>query len=100
MAAPIFLITGANQGFGHAILEVAGQRLPTATYILSCRNIEDAPEAVKQLKEAGVKASIETQQLDITDDDSIAAAVKAIGEKYGKLDGTTEQQNLILHSDS
>jgi NAD(P)-dependent dehydrogenase (short-subunit alcohol dehydrogenase family) len=100
MSTPVILITGANQGYGHAILEVAGQRFSNATYILSCRNIKDAPEAVKKLKNSGVKAEIDTQQLDVTDDDSISAAVKAIGEKYGRLDGTTESQSppLLLTS--
>ncbi|PVH94491.1 short chain dehydrogenase/reductase family protein [Periconia macrospinosa] len=100
MSSSIVLITGANQGYGHAILEVAGQRLPNATYILSCRKIEDAPEAVKQLKDAGVTASIDTQQLDVTDDDSISAAVKAIEEKYGRLDVLINNAGIVALPDT
>ncbi|KAF2832645.1 short chain dehydrogenase/reductase family protein [Ophiobolus disseminans] len=100
MSNPIILVTGANQGYGHAILEVAGQRLPNATYILSCRKIEDAPEAVQKLKDAGVSAAIEAQQLDITDDDSITAAVKAIEEKHGKLDVLINNAGIVALPDT
>jgi NAD(P)-dependent dehydrogenase (short-subunit alcohol dehydrogenase family) len=36
----IVLVTGANQGLGLAVIEVAGKRYPSNTYILCTRDIE------------------------------------------------------------
>ena len=83
----IVLVTGANQGLGLAVIEVAGKRYPSNTYILCARDIEKGQQAVHQLRDSGVTAVIEVMELDVTNDDHIATAVKRIDAQYGRLDG-------------
>lgn len=83
----VILCTGANQGLGFEIVNVAAVRDPTAVYLLTCRNKASGDEALQKLRELGVTAEIEVLQLDITNDEHILAAVKHVETKYGKLDG-------------
>ncbi|EMD93858.1 hypothetical protein COCC4DRAFT_155115 [Bipolaris maydis ATCC 48331] len=82
----IVLVTGANQGLGLAIIEVAGKRYPSNMYILCARDIKKGQEAVQQLRERGCSAAIDVVELDVTNDDHIAAAVKHVDIQYGRLD--------------
>lgn len=82
----IVLVTGANQGLGFAVIEVAGVRYPSNTYILCARDIEKGQQAVHQLRDRGV-AAIDLVELDVTNDDHIAAAVRHVEAQYGRLDG-------------
>ncbi|EAL87811.1 hypothetical protein CNMCM8812_004375 [Aspergillus fumigatus] len=81
----IVLVTGANQGLGFAVIEVAGVRYPSNTYILCARDIEKGQQAVHQLRDRGV-AAIDLVELDVTNDDHIAAAVRHVEAQYGRLD--------------
>ena len=81
------LVTGANQGLGFAIVAVAATRNPSARYLLACRSLERGQEAIANLKEQGVTASLEPLQLDVTKDTDITKAVESIKNSYGKLDG-------------
>jgi NAD(P)-dependent dehydrogenase (short-subunit alcohol dehydrogenase family) len=83
----IVLVTGANQGLGLAVIEVAGLRYPNKTYILCSRNMENGNSAITKLRQAGVKAKVDLVQLEVTNDDDIAAAVKHVETEYGRLDG-------------
>lgn len=83
----IVLVTGANQGLGLAVIEVAGERYPSNTYILCARDIEKGQQAAQQLRDRGVSANIDLVELDVTNDDHIAAAVKHVEAKHGRLDG-------------
>lgn len=38
-SSKVVLCTGANQGLGYGVLEVAGLREPSSVYILGCRTI-------------------------------------------------------------
>jgi NAD(P)-dependent dehydrogenase (short-subunit alcohol dehydrogenase family) len=86
-SSKIVLVTGANQGLGLAIIEVAGKRYPSNTYILCARDIKNGHQAVHQLRDRGVSAAIDVVELDVTNDDHIATAVKHVDEQYGRLDG-------------
>ena len=83
----IVLVTGANQGLGLAIIEVAGKRYPSNTYVLCARDIKKGQEAAQQLRDQGFSAAIDVVELDVTNDDHIAAAVKHVDIQYGRLDG-------------
>jgi NAD(P)-dependent dehydrogenase (short-subunit alcohol dehydrogenase family) len=83
----IVLCTGANQGLGLGVLQVAGLRHPDYTYILGSRDVAKGREAAQKLKDAGVTAQVEVLELDVTKDDQIAKAAQHIEETYGKLDG-------------
>jgi NAD(P)-dependent dehydrogenase (short-subunit alcohol dehydrogenase family) len=83
----IVLVTGSNQGLGLSVIEVAGLRYPTNTYILCSRDVEKGTSAIANLRQSGVKANLDLVQLEVTNDDQIAAAVKHVETKYGRLDG-------------
>ncbi|CAI7661387.1 unnamed protein product [Penicillium palitans] len=80
------LVTGSNQGLGLAVLEVAGLRYPSNTYILCARDIDKGSQAILQLRDRGVTAPIDLVELDVTNDDQITAAVRYVERKYGRLD--------------
>ena len=88
----IVLCTGANQGLGLAILQVAALHDPSPIYILACRNVASGNEALNQLRGEGIKAEIEVLQLDVTNDEHIISAIKFVESKYGKLDGMWHYQ--------
>ncbi|TFK87094.1 short chain dehydrogenase/reductase family protein [Polyporus arcularius HHB13444] len=85
-SSKIVLCTGANQGLGYWIIQVAALRDPTSTYILCSRSLENGKAALQKLKDAGVTAKVDLLQLEVTDDDQIAAAAKYVQETYGRLD--------------
>lgn len=83
----IVLVTGGNGGIG---LEVArqlardhGQRFHV---LIGCRKLPDGEAAVKQLQGEGVGDGVETIQVDITSEESLAAAAQLVGDKFGRLD--------------
>ncbi|KAK4212146.1 hypothetical protein QBC37DRAFT_375320 [Rhypophila decipiens] len=82
----VILVTGANQGLGFAVIQVAAQRYPEATYVLASRNPHSGQEAVNKLRGLGIRAIIEVVELDVTNDEQIAAAVDFIKTRFGKLD--------------
>ena len=87
MAPKIVLVTGANQGLGFAVGEVAGSRSPENTYILCSRDVAKGSEAVKKLQEQGVTAPIHFHQLDVTNDEEITALADYVDKMYGRVDG-------------
>lgn len=77
------LVTGANKSIG---FEVAQQLAQKGIYVyLGSRNLENGVEAVTKLKAKGLN-NVEVIQLDITDDESVIEARKAIGKKTKVLD--------------
>ena len=85
-SSKIIFVTGANQGLGFAILQVAALRDPEPIYVLASRKRLAGEEAAKKLRELGVTAKIEVVELDVTNDEQIAAAVDFIKTRFGKLD--------------
>ncbi|OCL02960.1 NAD(P)-binding protein [Glonium stellatum] len=94
----VVLCTGANQGLGYAIVQVAAQRNPRALYILACRNVAAGHEAAQQLKDEGVTAMTEVIELDVTNDEHIAAAAKHVESKYGKLDVLINNAGVLIRT--
>ncbi|ODM17455.1 hypothetical protein SI65_07130 [Aspergillus cristatus] len=95
MPGKVVLCTGANQGLGFAILQVAGLRHPTNTYILCSRDLNAGQQAVQKLKDLSVIAQIDLVQLDVTNDQQISAAVEHVTETYGKLDVLIKNAGII-----
>jgi NAD(P)-dependent dehydrogenase (short-subunit alcohol dehydrogenase family) len=76
---PVALVTGANQGIG---LQIAKDLVAHGfTVLVGSRNLERGEAAAK---EAGPDAR--AIQLDVTDENSIAAAAKRIRKELGRLD--------------
>jgi NAD(P)-dependent dehydrogenase (short-subunit alcohol dehydrogenase family) len=86
-ARSVILCTGANRGLGFEILHVAALREPSSVYVLASRELAAGHEALQELRKLGVESDIEVVQLDVTNDEQIAAAAEFVKVKYGKLDG-------------
>lgn len=79
-------VSGANRGIGFAIVQSTALRVPSATYILSCRSQQAGERAKQELRLHGVTASVDVIQLDVTDNASILNAKEAVEKKYRRLD--------------
>ena len=82
----IVLITGGNTGVG---LEVARKLLrehgETFHVIIGSRNLSKGENAIQGLRDEGFEG-VEAVQLDVTSEESVAAAAKAIETRHGRLD--------------
>lgn len=78
----VAIITGATGGIGFAV----AKRLGKDGYTVILNGIEDevGAEKVKELAAEGIKA--EYYGFDMTNDEAVSSNIKAIGEKYGKID--------------
>jgi len=82
MSQQIAIITGANKGIG---LETARQLGHGGMHvIIAARNLEAANRAAEALAAEGISA--QPLQLDVTDKNSIAAAVERVSAQYDHLD--------------
>jgi NAD(P)-dependent dehydrogenase (short-subunit alcohol dehydrogenase family) len=78
----IALITGANKGIG---LEIARQLAQQGIYVLiGARSAERGSAAAKELVSQGLDVAF--VRLDVTDAQSIAAAVSTVAAEHGRLD--------------
>ncbi|KAJ9156775.1 NAD(P)-binding protein [Coniochaeta hoffmannii] len=80
------LITGANQGIG---LATARQLASTGKYhvLVTARSLDNAEAAVRELQTtAADPTALAPIAIDVTDDDSIAAAVESVSSQFGHLD--------------
>jgi NAD(P)-dependent dehydrogenase (short-subunit alcohol dehydrogenase family) len=78
----IALVTGANKGIGYEI--AAGLGALGWSVGVGARNDANRDAAVEKLRAAGVDAF--GVPLDVTDDASVAEAVKLIEDRFGRLD--------------
>jgi hypothetical protein len=90
----VVLITGANQGLGfQAARQLAAQ---SGWHILiGARDAARGQEAVQKIAAERPKSKVEFIQIEVTSDESIAAAVKSVETKFGKLDVLVVR--LFLH---
>lgn len=77
------LVTGANKGIGYAIAAALGQK--NVHVLLGSRSVERGQQALTQMKAAGV-AQVDLIQLDLSDTQSIDAAIATITKQFNDLD--------------
>ncbi|WP_010519995.1 SDR family NAD(P)-dependent oxidoreductase [Croceivirga radicis] len=78
----VAVITGATGGIGFQVAKKLGQ--DGYTVILNGIEDEKGAERVKELEAEGIKA--EYYGFDVTKEDAVNENIKAIGDKYGKID--------------
>lgn len=84
----IVLVTGANRGIGYEAVKYLSQQLPHAKVLLSSRSVDSGYAAVKKMQVEVPDhdfSNVEVIQLDITDSESLAAAVETVLRKFGQL---------------
>jgi NAD(P)-dependent dehydrogenase (short-subunit alcohol dehydrogenase family) len=89
---PIALITGANKGIGFETARQLGHR--GIHVIVAARDATKAEAASLALKSEGIAA--EPLTLDVTDAQSIAAAVKTVAAKLSHLDILVNNAGVLL----
>jgi NAD(P)-dependent dehydrogenase (short-subunit alcohol dehydrogenase family) len=78
--------TGANSGVGFATSKVLVQASDAFHVIIASRSIENAQAAQSEIEATGIKGTLSTIQLDVTDRKSIEAAAASVEEEFGRLD--------------
>lgn len=86
-ASTIVLITGANSGVGYACSKALAQTSADYHVIMASRNKQNGEKAVTEIQALpGIKGTISTVQLDVTDQQSLDRAAKEVEEKFGRVD--------------
>jgi NAD(P)-dependent dehydrogenase (short-subunit alcohol dehydrogenase family) len=96
MSTPtLVFITGANQGIGY---EIALNLAKRGGYhvLVGARRPDAAAEAIQKIKAAGAKGPVDFVHIDVASSHSVTEAVKAITEKYGRLDVLIVRLYLLL----
>ena len=78
------LVTGANKGIGRALVEVLLDERDDVHVLLGSRSAERGNAARDEILagKSGLDARLEVVELDVSSDDSVAAATSTIGELY------------------
>lgn len=98
----IVLITGANAGIG---LEAVRAFLGSATpyhIILGSRSVDKGERAIQQVKAEfpNSATTLELLQVDLTSDESIDAAFKAVGSKHNHVDALVNNAGMAHPTNS
>ncbi|QAY73612.1 SDR family NAD(P)-dependent oxidoreductase [Agromyces protaetiae] len=91
-AAPIALVTGANKGLGFATARLLAER--GLTVLLGSRDAARGEASVAALRSEGL--AVELLVIDLTDDDSVAAAAREIDERHGRLDVLVNNAGVLV----
>ncbi|CAI6289628.1 unnamed protein product [Periconia digitata] len=90
---PVVLITGGSNGIGLVTCDHLASK-GTFQILLGTRSPEKGEKAVSEIKSKYPGSTISSLQIDITSDDSIAAAFKHVESTYGKLDALVNNAGI------
>lgn len=93
----VALVTGANQGIGfETVKRLATEHKDDYVVILAGRRKDAVEEATAKL--TALRLPVESLVLDVTSDDSIAAAVKEVETRFGRLDVLINNAGVVSSS--
>jgi NAD(P)-dependent dehydrogenase (short-subunit alcohol dehydrogenase family) len=78
--------TGANSGVGFATTKVLASASDSFHVIITSRTLSKAEAAKSKIEAGGIKGTLSTLQLDVTDEKSISEAVAHVEQEFGRLD--------------
>ncbi|KAF2011184.1 NAD(P)-binding protein [Aaosphaeria arxii CBS 175.79] len=98
MVAPqrIILVTGANTGIGLETSYSLASASSENHVLLGARTAEKGEKAVKELQNRKILGTVSFLQVDVTSDDSIAAAANKIEADFGRLDVLVNNAGIAL----
>jgi NAD(P)-dependent dehydrogenase (short-subunit alcohol dehydrogenase family) len=88
----IALVTGANKGIGHTVVRRLAER--GWTVLLGSREPERGGAAAAALQ-GSVDGDVTVLTIDVTSEESVAAAAKEVGERYGRLDVLVNNAGIV-----
>ncbi|KAF7923340.1 hypothetical protein EAE99_007037 [Botrytis elliptica] len=91
----IILVTGANTGIGFDTTYALASTSPNNHIILAARSAEKGSKALAEIEARKPAGTISLIELDITKDESIAAAVAKITADFGVLDVLVNNAGVI-----
>lgn len=91
----VVLVTGAARGLGAAICRAAAQE--GAHVMVTDVDVAGAEGTARQLAAEGLSARATV--LDVTDQDSVEAAVRATADWHGRIDGLVNNAGILVEAD-
>ena len=88
-----YLITGGNSGIGLEATQILTDH--GANVVIGCRSAEKAMSAISLVNKNNPKANVQFVALDLTDPDSISAAVAKIEAEHPKLDALINNAGVM-----
>ena len=95
MTAPVALVTGGNRGIGLATCRALAER--GCTVLMGARDPVQAVAAASDMAKDGLH--IRVLPLDVTDDDSVAEAVRLLRNDVGRLDILVNNAGVLFELD-
>lgn len=86
MSETVVFITGANQGLGFEVVKKLAAEQENFHIILGVRDLDKGKQAIMEVPKIANNTSLDTVQIEVTNDESISAAVETIKAKYGRID--------------
>jgi NAD(P)-dependent dehydrogenase (short-subunit alcohol dehydrogenase family) len=102
MTSPrIALVTGANQGLGHALVAGLAARLgPHDLVLLTGRNPERVAEATARITaDPATRSRVEGRVLDVTDAGAVTRLATGLDERFGGVDFVVSNASAMLTPD-
>ncbi|PWI69591.1 short chain dehydrogenase [Purpureocillium lilacinum] len=100
-AKRIILVTGANSGIGFDTSHALAAASADHHVIMGCRSVDKGEVALRQLQARvsdGHAGTLSLLQLDITSDESIAAAAASIEATHGRLDWLVNNAGITVRN--
>jgi NAD(P)-dependent dehydrogenase (short-subunit alcohol dehydrogenase family) len=92
----IILITGANGGIGFDTSYELAATSPNYHVIMTGRTLSKGEQALKEIQARKPQGTLSFIQLDVTDDNSIAAATKQIESEFGRVDVLINNAGILI----